>query len=157
MLKGVSNKRQDILDQEKNRQRLESDIAQLINENSVLKKQLVTLASKLDYTQRKHEEKLHDLEEREALIPEQLVLAKKEANAIINNAYTNADTIITEVLASSRQVLKEMSTVSSVSLEVKKRFNLKIQQLGSVLDGIHEQQEKNLIMFNEEHDTFFKK
>lgn len=157
MLKGFPSKRQDILELEENRQRLESDIAQLINENNSLKTQISHLVAKLDYTNRSVQEKISKLEQREKMIEASIVLAKKEASDIIDKAYRNADIIIQEVVSSAQDALKEISTSTNYTYDMSRRLEFKAEALEHILSGIDQEEIKNLIIFNEEHDTFFKK
>ncbi len=157
MLKSVPGKRQSILDQEKNRQRLETDIAQLINENNSLRTQVTHLVSQLDYAKRSYEEKYDALLEKEDAIMERIELANQEASAIINKAYRNADLIIQEVLASADNVLQEMESSASYNYDITKKLEFKTHQLAHILSGVDAQAVKNLMIFNKDHDTFFKK
>lgn len=157
MLKGLPTKREGIQDQEKNRQRLETDIAQLINENNSLKTQITNLVTQLDYTNRRMKEQMEELDKKEKVIEQTLVLANKQASDIISKAYRNADIIIKEVISSSQEVLKEMSLATNSSTEIKERLVFKAQSLEHMLSGIDHKELKNLIYFNKDHDTFFKK
>lgn len=157
MLKGSLNKKQSILDQEKNIQRLETDIAQLINENNSLKTQNNHLLSQLEYAKRSYAEKHADLVKQEAKLVEKNELANEKASAIINKAYRNADIIIKEVLSASSDALKEMSTSASYTDDIYQRMAFKMQSLEHILSGIDEESVRNLMLFNKDHDKFFKK
>ncbi len=157
MLKSNLSKKQSILDQEKNIQRLETDIAQLINENNSLKTQNNHLLSQLDYAKRAYAEKYTALLKQEALLVEKNELANEKASAIINKAYRNADIIIKEVLSASNDALKEISTSASYTHDISQRMTFKMQSLEHILSGIDEEAVRNLMLFNKDHDKFFKK
>lgn len=140
-----------------NNRRLESDINELINENKSLKKQIVNLLSQVDYERRKVDDRLQEVLEREKEIPQIIELAKKEANVIINKAYMNADLIVEETLSSSLEVLKELQLAPNSSFDLKKRIYHSMQELEETLEGLKIDEVKNLILFNKDHDKFFKK
>ncbi|HZJ86899.1 MAG TPA: hypothetical protein VFC75_01620 [Erysipelothrix sp.] len=156
MLKGLP-KKEVILDEEKNRKRLESDIAQLINENNSLKTQITNLVAQLDYLNRSVEKQMDALDKKEKKIEKQTQLANKHASDIISKAHDNADIIIQEVISSAHDVLKEISLLNDSSPQMMKRLEFKTLTLKHILSGIDQEELKNLILFNDDHDTFFKK
>ncbi|NLW14741.1 MAG: hypothetical protein GX038_00555 [Erysipelothrix sp.] len=156
MLKGIPSKKQEYLEQKEYQSRLEADIAQLINENNVLKKRIVNLASELDYTKRVYDEKYHKLKEQENNLSNRISLVNEKTNDIIITAYKNADIIVSEALASAHLALRQMNTLQSVSYDFKKRYENSVKHLEGVLEGIQSDELKNLMIFNKDHDTFFK-
>ncbi len=156
MLKGFSRS-EIILDEEKNRKRLEADIARLINENNSLKTQTTNLVAQLDYLNRTLEKRLEEIVKKERKIEDQIQLANNQASDIISSAHENADIIIQEVISSASDVLKEISLVTDASPQMVKRLEFKTLILKHILSGIEQEELKNLILFNEDHDTFFKK
>ncbi len=157
MLKGIPIKRQNAQDQEKNRLRLETDIAQLINENNSLKTQVTNLLAQLDYAHRSMKEKLEALEIKEKEIEKSIILANKEASDIIEKAYKNADIITQEVISSSFDTLIEIQKNVDHDKDLYNRLAFKSEALKHILSGIDQEEIKNLMLFNEDHDTFFKK
>lgn len=144
---------QQLLDSESNRQKLESDIASLINKNEVLKKQLETVISELDHSKRRYDLLLREMGNRERASDEVSRLAMKDANAIINTAHVNADIIIREALSSAREVLIEISRISNESHELKGKLGVKLKKMESILEGLDLPEAPNSKLLNEEHDT----
>ena len=139
---------QQLLDSESNRQKLESDIASLINKNEVLKKQLETVISELDHSKRRYDLLLREMGNRERASDEVSRLAMKDANAIVN-----ADIIIREALSSAREVLIEISRISNESHELKGKLGVKLKKMESILEGLDLPGAPNSKLLNEEHDT----
>lgn len=153
MLKGINKKNQVNLDQ----QRLETDIAQLINENKSLKIQVAHLNSEIDFLHRDYQKKHDRLDEVIAKVEAKLELANTQANDIMNTAYTNADMIIKEVLSSAYDAMDSMSKVAKEDLKMNLQMEFKLRHLEHILSGVSDETVKNLILFNKDHDTFFKK
>lgn len=142
-----------ILESENIRQHIETELSELVAQNEILKSQVESLLSELDHTKRKYDQVLHEMGTRERVSDEVSRLAMKDANAIIDTAYTNADIIIREALSSARQVLIEISRISSESRELKGKLGIKLKAMENILEGLTLPEAPSLILLNEEHDT----
>lgn len=146
-------RKQQISEIEDIRQEFEKERAQLVNQNEVLKRQLESVISELEHTKRKYEQVVDEMSIRERVSEEVSRLAMKDANDIINTAYSNADIIVREALSSARQVLTEIARISNESRDLKSDLDEKLKAMEDVLKGLELPEAPNLILLNEEHDT----
>ena len=145
--------KQELLESESNRQKLETDIAALINRNEVLKRQLETMISELDHSKRRYDLLLQDMGKREQASGEVSRLATRDANDIINTAHTNADIIIREALSSAREVLVEISRISNESHELKGKLGVKLKTMEAILEGLELPEAPDQKLLDEDYDT----
>src|SRR5690625_3779569 len=153
MFSRSSQRKKQLLESEANRQKLETDIAELINKNEVLKKQLETVISELDHSRRRYDLLLNEMENRENANDEISRLAMKDANAIIETAHVNADIIIREALSSAREVLIEIARISNESHIVKEELGIKLKNMEKILEGLDLPKSPSKFLLSEEHDT----
>jgi len=145
--------KQESLEREVNRQKLEADLAELISKNEVLRKQLETVISELDHSRRRYDMLLQEMEKRESASDEVSRLAMKDANDIIKTAHINADIIIREALSSAREVLIEIARISNESHIVKEELGIKLKNMEEILEGLDLPKSPSKILLSEEHDT----
>lgn len=149
--------KQESLECEVNRQKLEADLAELISKNEVLRKQLETVISELDHSRRRYDMLLREMEKRESAMDEVSRLAMKDANDIIKTAHINADIIIREALSSAREVLIEIARISNESHIVKEELGIKLKNMEKILEGLDLPKSPSKFLLSEEHDTFNRK
>lgn len=155
MFSRSSQRKQQLLESEANRQKLETDIAGLINKNEVLKKQLETVISELDHSRRRYNLLLNEMGNRENANDEISRLAMKDANAIIETAHVNADIIIREALSSAREVLIEIARISNESHELKGKLGVKLKKMEAILEGLDLPESPHQKLLDSEHDTSY--
>lgn len=155
MFSRSSQRKKQLLESEANRQKLETDIAELINKNEVLKKQLETVISELDHSRRRYDLLLNEMRNRENANDEISRLAMKDANAIIETAHVNADIIIREALSSAREVLIEIARISNESHELKGKLGVKLKKMEAILEGLDLPESPHQKLLDSEHDTSY--
>ena len=153
MVRALSKKTKSVTENENIRQQIEVQISELVTQNELLKKHLEGVLNELDHTKRKYDQVLQEMGTRERVSDEVSRLAMKDANAIIDTAYTNADIIIREALSSARQVLIEIARISNESRELKSKLSGKLKAMERVLEGLELPEAPSLILLNDEHDT----
>lgn len=99
-------------------------------------KQIETLNAQRDILDKRHGHLLSEIKVREKAAEEMARLSLREANVIIDTAYTNADTIVREAMSTARQLLVEVSRISQESHELKDELTQKIYKLQNTLRGL---------------------
>lgn len=93
---------------------------------------------------------------REKAAEEMSRLALREANSIIDTAYTNADMIVREAMSTSRQVLVEIARISNESNELRDELKEKIMELEHAIDGLTLPDAPNSKLIGEDQDKLEK-
>lgn len=118
-------------------------IRDLLRENDALKQELAlnknhiqTLLEQRDGITKRYNQLIKDISIREKAAEEMARLALREANSIIETAYSNADLIVREAMSTARQLLIEISRISSQSQEIRVELNEKVEVLQEILQGL---------------------
>ncbi|AMC93008.1 cell division protein DivIVA [Erysipelothrix larvae] len=78
--------------------------------------------------------------------------ALKEANKIVGTANQNADLIVREALSAARQILVEISRISSESHLLREELGVKLKKLETVVEGLELPEAPNVKLFSDDHD-----
>ncbi len=124
-----------------------------VKELALQKQKIATLVSQRDNLNLRLEKMNKDIGIRERAAEEMARLALREANSIIETAYTNADLIVREALSSARQLLVEISRISTESQDIKEDLNNKIFTLYGVLQGLEFPEVPNVKLVGKDQDT----
>ena len=100
------------------------------------KTQTQNIIQQKEHINRRYETLIDELRVRERAAEEMARMALREANAIIENAYDNADMIVREAMSSARLLLVEIARISTQSHVVRSELQDKIKELESVIDGL---------------------
>lgn len=115
---------------------LEHENTQLKEQVALNKNQILTLLEQRDGLTKRYDHLAKDISIREKAAEEMARLALREANSIIETAYSNADLIVREALSTARQLLIEISRISSQSHEIRVELNEKVETLQEILQGL---------------------
>ena len=132
--------------------KLQSDIEAVEKKNLLYQSQVSNLMKQRTLLKRQYDKVLADLTIKEKAAEEMSRLALREANAIIDRAYDNADLIVREAMSSARQILVEIARISNQSHELRDELKDKIKDLDSVIDGLELPEAPNLTWLGEEQD-----
>lgn len=115
--------------------------------------QTLNIIQQKDHINRRYETLIDELRVRERAAEEMARMALREANAIIDNAYDNADMIVREGMSSARQILVEIARISTQSHVVRSELQDKIKELESVIDGLELPNTPPLSWLDDDQDT----
>lgn len=132
--------------------KLQSDIEAVEKKNLLYQSQVTNLMKQRAILKRQYDKVLTDLSIKEKAAEEMSRLALREANAIIDRAYDNADLIVREAMSSARQILVEIARISNQSHELRDELKVKINDLDSVIDGLKLPEAPNLTWISDDQD-----
>lgn len=132
--------------------KLQSDIEAVEKKNLLYQSQVTNLMKQRAILKRQYDKVLTDLSVKEKAAEEMSRLALREANAIIDRAYDNADLIVREAMSSARQILVEIARISNQSHELRDELKVKINDLDSVIDGLKLPEAPNLTWISDDQD-----
>ena len=115
---------------------LKKEIQAGVEQLELQKTQTLNIIQQKDHINRRYETLIDELRVRERAAEEMARMALREANAIIENAYDNADMIVREAMSSARLLLVEIARISTQSHVVRSELQDKIKELESVIDGL---------------------
>ena len=115
---------------------LEDENKKLQEALALSKNQIQTLNEQRDGITKRYNQLNKDILIREKAAEEMARLALREANSIIETAYSNADLIVREAMSTARQLLIEISRISSQSHEIRVELNEKVEVLQEILQGL---------------------
>lgn len=133
--------------------KLEEEKAQLLEQVALNKSQILTLLEQRDGITKRFAQVTKDLSIREKAAEEMARLALREANSIIETAYGNADLIVREALSTARQLLIEISRISSQSQEIRVELNEKVEVLQEILQGLEFPEIPNIKSIGKDQDN----
>ena len=133
--------------------KLEEEKAQLLEQVALNKSQILTLLEQRDGITKRFAQVTKDLSIREKAAEEMARLALREANSIIETAYGNADLIVREALSTARQLLIEISRISSQSQEIRVELNEKVEVLQEILQGLEFPEIPNIKSVGKDQDN----
>ena len=133
--------------------KLEEEKAQLLEQVALNKNQILTLLEQRDGITKRFAQVTKDLSIREKAAEEMARLALREANSIIETAYGNADLIVREALSTARQLLIEISRISSQSQEIRVELNEKVEVLQEILPGLELPEIPNIKSIGRDQDN----
>lgn len=133
--------------------KLEEEKAQLLEQIALNKNQILTLLEQRDGITKRFAQVTKDLSIREKAAEEMARLALREANSIIETAYGNADLIVREALSTARQLLIEISRISSQSQEIRVELNEKVEVLQEILQGLEFPEIPNIKSVGKDQDN----
>ncbi len=133
--------------------KLEEEKAQLLEQVALNKNQILTLLEQRDGITKRFAQVTKDLSIREKAAEEMARLALREANSIIETAYGNADLIVREALSTARQLLIEISRISSQSQEIRVELNEKVEVLQEILQGLEFPEIPNIKSVGKDQDN----
>lgn len=133
--------------------KLEEEKAQLLEQVALNKSQILTLLEQRDGITKRFTQVTKDLSIREKAAEEMARLALREANSIIETAYGNADLIVREALSTARQLLIEISRISSQSQEIRVELNEKVEVLQEILQGLEFPEIPNIKSIGKDQDN----
>lgn len=133
--------------------KLEEEKAQLLEQVALNKNQILTLLEQRDGITKRFAQVTKDLSIREKAAEEMARLALREANSIIETAYGNADLIVREALSTARQLLIEISRISSQSQEIRVELNEKVEVLQEILQGLEFPEIPNIKSIGKDQDN----
>lgn len=133
--------------------KLEEEKAQLLEQVALNKNQILTLLEQRDGITKRFAQVTKDLSIREKAAEEMARLALREANSIIETAYGNADLIVREALSTARQLLIEISRISSQSQEIRVELNEKVEVLQEILQGLEFPEIPNMKSVGKDQDN----
>lgn len=126
----------DRFEVDKEMRRLETDNARLQEALALNKNQIQTLLNQREGLSKQYNKLSKEISIREKAAEEMARLALREANSIIETAYGNADLIVREAMSTARQLLIEISRISSQSQEIRVELNEKVLTLHEILQGL---------------------
>ncbi len=126
----------DRFEVDKEMRRLETDNARLQEALALNKNQIQTLLNQREGLSKQYNKLSKEITIREKAAEEMARLALREANSIIETAYGNADLIVREAMSTARQLLIEISRISSQSQEIRVELNEKVLTLHEILQGL---------------------
>lgn len=132
--------------------KLQSDIEAVEKKNLLYQSQVSNLMKQRTLLKRQYDKVLADLTIKEKAAEEMSRLALREANAIIDRAYDNADLIVREAMSSARQILVEIARISNQSEKLRDELKEKIEDLDSVIDGLELPEAPNLTWLSDDQD-----
>ena len=132
---------------------LEKDLQESEEQLALQKTQTLNLIQQKDHISRRYETLIDELRVRERAAEEMARMALREANAIIDNAYDNADMIVREAMSSARQILVEIARISTQSHVLRDDLQDKIKELESVINGLELPDAPPLSWLNDDQDT----
>lgn len=132
--------------------KLHSDIEAVEKKNLLYQSQVSNLMKQRTLLKRQYDKVLADLTIKEKAAEEMSRLALREANAIIDRAYDNADLIVREAMSSARQILVEIARISNQSEKLRDELKEKIEDLDSVIDGLELPEAPNLTWLSDDQD-----
>lgn len=115
---------------------LEEKQNQLEAQVGLYQNQIETLSAQRDLLDKRHTHLLSKIQIREKAAEEMARVAMREANTIIDTAYGNADMIVREAMSTARQLLVEVSRISTESHEIRDELTHKIYKLQDTLSGL---------------------
>lgn len=126
----------DRFEVDKEMRRLETENARLQEALALNKNQIQTLLNQREGLSKQYNKLSKEITIREKAAEEMARLALREANSIIETAYGNADLIVREAMSTARQLLIEISRISSQSQEIRVELNEKVLTLHEILQGL---------------------
>lgn len=114
--------------------------------------QIEALVAQRDSLDHRHSHLLSDIKVREKAAEEMARLSLKEANTIIETAYRNADLIVREAMSTARQLLVEVSRISTESHDLRDELTQKIYKLQNTLRGLEFPEIPNKILIGKDQD-----
>lgn len=132
--------------------KLEAENKQLQEQLALNKNQIQTLLQQRDGITKRYNQLIKDISIREKAAEEMARLALREANSIIETAYSNADLIVREAMSTARQLLIEISRISSQSHEIRVELNEKVEVLQEILQGLEFPEIPNIKKIGEDQD-----
>lgn len=117
------------------------------------KTQIENLVQQKEHLSQRYETMIDELRVRERAAEEMARMALREANAIIDRAYDNADMIVREAMSSARQILVEIARISTQSHVLRDDLQDKIKELESVINGLELPNAPPLSWIDEDQDT----
>lgn len=155
------SKKTEFRTQRKGYDRFEVDreIASLERELQASKKQVEfqqthaeNMIQQKEHLSQRYEKLIEELRIRERAAEEMARIAMREANAIIDRAYDNADMIVREATSSARQILVEIARISTQSHVLRDDLQIKIKELESVINGLELPNTPPLTWIDEDQD-----
>lgn len=135
---------------------LEHDKTILSKQIELYQKQVESLQEQRDIIKKRYQQLVSETGVREKAAEEMSRLALREANSIIDTAYTNADMIVREAMSTSRQVLVEIARISNESNELRDELKDKIMELEHAIDGLTLPDAPNSKLIGEDQDKLEK-
>lgn len=117
------------------------------------KTQAENMVQQKEHLSQRYETLIDELRVRERAAEEMARMALREANAIIENAYDNADMIVREAMSSARQILVEIARISTQSHVLRDDLQDKIKELESVINGLELPDAPPLSWLDKDQDT----
>ena len=114
--------------------------------------QIEALVAQRDSLDHRHSHLLSDIKVREKAAEEMARLSLREANTIIETAYRNADLIVREAMSTARQLLVEVSRISSESHDLRDELTQKIYKLQNTLRGLEFPEMPSKILIGKDQD-----
>lgn len=124
----------------------------LEQELALNKNHIQTLLEQRDGITKRYNQLIKDISIREKAAEEMARLALREANSIIETAYSNADLIVREAMSTARQLLIEISRISSQSQEIRVELSEKVEDLQDILQGLEFPEIPNIKSVGEDQD-----
>lgn len=115
---------------------LNESIQSLTTQLDVYRHQIEQSQQQVSLVKERYSALISELNAREKAADRISRLALKEANAVIETAKKNADSIIREALSTARLILVEMERISSESKELKDEMRIKAIQLQETIESL---------------------
>jgi len=114
--------------------RMNFQIETLTQQLDSYSKQVTHANEQLTLIKSRYQSLIGELTIRERAADDIARLALKEANAIIDTAQNNADSIVREALSTARLLLVEIARIGEDAKDVKEEMQIKLQALSKTLD-----------------------
>lgn len=132
---------------------LETQLDGLKREGDAYLAQYQVAQKQLELHKVRYQQLVKEIAARERALDQLSRGAIKEANDIVGTAHQNADMIVREALSAARQILVEISRISSESHELRDELGDKLKKLEVAIQGLELPEAPNAKLLGKEDDT----